>query len=71
MLLDDGNYTQWSPWSECNQRTFERKRDRTCQGNQCGGKCEGEGEEIKKCGEKYDPTLTMVHVDKVPQETMR
>ena len=64
MLLVDGNYTQWSRWSTCDMKTFDTKRNRTCEGNQYGGACEGKSEEIKKCGEKYDPTLTVAHVEK-------
>ena len=64
MLLVDGNYNQWSNWSDCNMANFETERNRTCQ--EGPGKCHGESKEIRKCGEKYDPVLTMGHVDKGP-----
>lgn len=70
MLLVDGNYAQWGPWADCDMKTFDTRRERTCQGIKYGGKCEGEPEESKKCGEKYDSTLTMVHVDKGPLEVL-
>ena len=54
MSLVNGNYTQWTPWSTCDDK-FDTKRTRTCQGYQHGGTCDGESEEIRKCGEKYDP----------------
>ena len=65
MLLVDGDYTQWSNWSSCDSNTFDIKRNRTCLGPQHGGKrCDGEPEEFKKCGKKYDPIPAMVHVNK-------
>ena len=60
--LVNGNYSQWTPWSKCDDK-FEVNRTRTCEDALHGGQCDGPDKEIKKCGKKVEPSdLTSISI---------
>ena len=61
MFVVDGNFTEWTPWTNCSQVCGggNRSRDRTCTNpspNHGGKKCIGESSETEKCNTHMCPS---------------